>query len=271
MSGQIAPGKHKVVEGDRLQLAPDLDTQATEAKAQAMPLSIVYEDDAVIVLDKPAGLVVHPGAGHRDGTLMNGLLHHRPQLRQLPRAGLVHRLDANTSGLMVIAASSSAHTKLVEEIARRSVRREYEALVEGVMVAGAELDSPIGRDHRRRTKQAVRRDGRPALSSVRVTERFAAHTLVDVRLHTGRTHQIRVHLSHAGFPLVGDKPYGARGILPKSPCPELRRALQNPGRHLLHAKRLRFIHPLEGATLEFNSNRPQDMRALVTLLRGHAD
>lgn len=271
LGGHVAAAKDKVVEGDLLRLVPELTAQATEAAPQPMQLSILFEDEALIVLDKPSGLVVHPGAGHRDGTLMNGLLHHRPQLRHLPRAGLVHRLDANTSGLMLVAASLPAYTRLVESIAARTVGREYEALVEGVMVAGTDLGSPIGRHPQKRTKQAVREDGRPALTKVRVKERFAAHTLVDARLHTGRTHQIRVHLSHAGFPVVGDTKYGARGILPKSPSPELREGLQRVTRQMLHARRLRFNHPIDDSLLEFNSQPSRDMQNLLSLLRDHAN
>ena len=270
LRGESHPPKHKVAEGDLLCLIPDQAMVSSDALSQAMDLCIVYEDESVIVLEKPAGLVVHPGAGHRDGTLMNGLLHYRPELRKLPRAGLVHRLDADTSGLMLIAASTEAHTRLVEAIAARKVEREYQALVEGTMVAGAELGAPIGRHPRQRTRQAVRGDGRSALTSVRVIERFSAHTLVKARLHTGRTHQIRVHLSHAGFPLVGDQKYGARGVLPKSPCDELRTALRACRRQMLHAMRLGFIHPVDGSELAFSCERPSDMQALVELLRTDA-
>lgn len=270
LDGNHALAKRKVVEGEVLKLTPDQARIDGEEAAEAMPLRIVCEDEDILVLDKPAGLVVHPGAGIREGTLMNGLLHHRPALRRLPRAGLVHRLDADTSGLLVVAASSRAHKTLVEDIAARRVGREYQALVEGRMISGGDFDAPIGRHPRRRTQQAVRSDGRDALTSVRVLERYRSHSRISARLHTGRTHQIRVHLSHAGFPLVGDRKYGARGILSNSQSPRLHAAIQNCARHMLHAEKLSFTHPVQEVPLEFSSSLPPDMKEFVEALKRDA-
>lgn len=251
-------------------LMPDHARVDSEVAPEPMQLHIVHEDEDVLLLDKPAGLVVHPGAGHREGTLMNGLLHHRPALRTLPRAGLIHRLDADTSGLLLVATSVRAFRKLTADIGARRIGREYQALVEGCMISGAEYDAPIGRHPVHRTRQAVRSDGRSALTSVRVRERYSAHTLIAARLHTGRTHQIRVHLSHAGFPLLGDRKYGARGLLPKSPTPALTAAIQGCRRHMLHAQMLRFQHPQRETDMQFSSSPPEDMEQLIEVLRQDA-
>ena len=270
LEGSQALPKHKVSEGDRLKLIPDQVRIASEVAPEPMPLNIVHEDEDILLLDKPPGLVVHPGAGHFEGTLMNGLLHHRPALRSLPRAGLVHRLDANTSGLLLVAATARAYKTLVADIEARRVGREYQALVEGCMISGGDFDAPIGRHPTQRTRQAVRSDGRSALTSVRVRERYSAHSRVAARLHTGRTHQIRVHLSHAGFPLLGDRKYGARGLLPKSPTPALVAAIRGCTRHMLHAEKLSFQHPLDAAPMEFCSSPPEDMAQIIEVLRQDA-
>ncbi len=234
-------------------------------RAQSMPLEAVFEDHQVIVIAKPAGLIVHPGAGHPDGTLVNGLLAAYPELEGLPRAGLVHRLDADTSGLLVVARTLTAHTHLVEALARREVERRYLAVAEGVLTGGRRIDAPIGRDPRHRTRMAVHPGGRPSSTDVRVVTRYARHTLIEARLGSGRTHQIRVHLASVGHPLVGDRTYGARGLLPPGLSEASKRWLRGFPRQALHAARLAFSHP-DGRWLEFEAPLPGDMVRLIQLL-----
>jgi len=229
----------------------------------------VHEDDYVLVLDKPAGLVVHPGAGNPAGTLLNALLHHDPKLAELPRAGIVHRLDKDTSGLMVVARTLAAHTALVDMLSRHDVERQYEAIVLGTMVAGGTIDAPIGRHMGDRLRQAVRdeEDGKRAVTHYRLRERFRAHSLLQCNLETGRTHQIRVHLAHIHHPLVGDPLYGGGLKLPKGAIPELVATLRGFRRQALHAERLAFVHPVTGETLAFGSERPPEQAALIEALR----
>jgi 23S rRNA pseudouridine1911/1915/1917 synthase len=240
------------------------------AAAEDIPLDIRYEDADVIVVDKPAGLVVHPGAGNPAGTLQNALLHHDPKLAEIPRGGIVHRLDKDTSGLMVVARSMRAHTSLVEQLGERDVHRQYLAVVYGRIIAGGTIEAPIGRHPRDRLKQAVREDGREAITHYRVRERFRALTLVECRLETGRTHQIRVHLAHARHPLVGDAVYGGGLRLPKGASAELVEALRGFRRQALHAERLEFAHPADGRTIAVEAEMPADMAALVEALREDA-
>ncbi len=270
IDGRREAPKRKVQEGERLCLLPNHSGTESNAEPEPMDLKIVYEDEDVLVIDKPAKLVVHPGAGNVRGTLVSGLMHYRPGLERLPRAGIVHRLDADTTGLLVVAANRLAHKTLAHAIAERHVKREYQAIVEGCMISGRDFCEPIGRHPTQRTRQAVREDGREARTSVRVAERFRAHSRLQARLHTGRTHQIRVHLSHAGFPLVGDRKYGARGILPKSPHGELLSASQGITRHMLHAAKLGFAHPRSGDDMAFISPMPADMESLLKALRTDA-
>jgi 23S rRNA pseudouridine1911/1915/1917 synthase len=240
------------------------------AAAEDIPLDIRYEDADVVVVDKPAGLVVHPGAGNPAGTLQNALLHHDPGLAQIPRGGIVHRLDKDTSGLMVVARSMRAHTSLVEQLGERDVHRQYLAVVYGRIIAGGTIDAPIGRHPRDRLKQAVRDDGREAITHYRVRERFRALTLVECRLETGRTHQIRVHLAHARHPIVGDSVYGGGLRLPKGASAVLVEALRGFRRQALHAERLEFAHPADGRTIAVEAEMPADMAALVDALRTDA-
>jgi 23S rRNA pseudouridine1911/1915/1917 synthase len=240
------------------------------AAAEDIPLDIRYEDADVVVVDKPAGLVVHPGAGNPAGTLQNALLHHDPGLAQIPRGGIVHRLDKDTSGLMVVARSMRAHTSLVEQLGERDVYRQYLAVVYGRIIAGGTIDAPIGRHPRDRLKQAVRDDGREAITHYRVRERFRALTLVECRLETGRTHQIRVHLAHARHPIVGDSVYGGGLRLPKGASAALVEALRGFRRQALHAERLEFAHPADGRTIAVEAEMPADMAALVDALRTDA-
>jgi 23S rRNA pseudouridine1911/1915/1917 synthase len=247
----------------RLDLA---QTIQVEDLPQVIPLEILHEDDDVIVIHKPAGLVVHPGAGNPDGTLVNALLAHRPALGQIPRAGVVHRLDKETSGIMIVAASPRAHSAFIAALATRSIRRSYVAVVEGWLVSGAEYRQPIGRDPHHRVRQSVRLDGKPAHTSMRVRERFRAHTLIQADLHTGRTHQIRVHLAHAGYPLVGDSTYGARGRLPARPTPTLVQVIRAFRRQALHAETISFEHPGTAESLAFTAPWPKDLADLVAAL-----
>ena len=237
------------------------------AEAEEIPLDIRYEDADVIVVNKPPGLVVHPGAGNAAGTLQNALLHHDPRLAEIPRGGLVHRLDKDTSGLMVVARTLRAHTSLVEQLSERDVHRQYLAVVYGRMVAGGTVHAPIGRHPRDRLKQAVREDGREAITHYRVRERFRALTLIECRLETGRTHQIRVHLAHVRHPLVGDAQYGGGLRQPRGASPALAEALRGFRRQALHAERLEFAHPADGRTIAVEAEMPADMAALVEALR----
>ncbi|MEQ8691691.1 MAG: RluA family pseudouridine synthase, partial [Pseudomonadales bacterium] len=250
-------------------LALDAERTQREAwqEAQAIELDIVYQDEDVLVINKPVGLVVHPGAGNPSGTLVNGLLHHKAELSSLPRAGIVHRLDKDTSGLMVVAGSPAAFTVLTAAVAERTMTRQYLAICEGRMISGQDIDLPIGRDPQSRTRQAVREDGKPAFTEVRVEERFRVHTLVRAKLQTGRTHQIRVHMAHVGHPLVGDTRYGAKRRLPAGGSEALTTRLRQFPRQALHARGLGFRHPISNEWLDFVVDLPPDMSELVELLR----
>jgi 23S rRNA pseudouridine1911/1915/1917 synthase len=261
---QVIP-RHIVFGGETVSLTVRMEREV-RASGEDIALDIRYEDEDVIVINKPPGLIVHPGAGNPDGTLQNALLHHDPNLAGIPRAGLVHRLDKDTSGLMVVARTLRAHTSLVEQLSERSVHRQYEALVYGPMVAGGKIDQPIGRHPVDRLKQAVREDGREAVTHYRVRERFRALTLVECRLETGRTHQIRVHMAYVRHPIVGDLVYGNLR-LPKGATTELADALRGFRRQALHAERLEFQHPGNGEMVVVEAERPTDMEALLAAAR----
>jgi 23S rRNA pseudouridine1911/1915/1917 synthase len=241
------------------------------AAAQDIPLNILHEDADLLVIDKPAGLVVHPAAGNRDGTLVNALLHHAPELAALPRAGLVHRLDKDTTGLLVVARSLRAHTALVEQLQARRIEREYRAVVNGVPVAGGTVDAPIGRHPVDRQRMAVTPGGKRAVTHYRVLRRFRAHALLRVILETGRTHQIRVHMAHARFPLLGDPVYAGRPRLPPDAAPPCIAAIQGFRRQALHAERLALIHPATGERLEWRAEIPNDLAVLLAVLSENAD
>ena len=254
--------------GEQVHLEVELAAEVT-SEPEAIALDIRHEDEHLLVLNKPAGLVVHPGAGNAAGTLLNALLHHDPRLAELPRAGIVHRLDKDTSGLMVVAKTLPAHTALVEMLSRHAVERQYEAVVLGTMVAGGTVDAPIGRHIGDRLRQAVRdeEDGKHAVTHYRVRERFRAHSLLQCQLETGRTHQIRVHLGHIGHPLLGDPLYGGGLRLPKGASAELIATLRGFRRQALHAERLGFVHPISGEALAFSAERPADQLGLIEALR----
>ncbi|HIF88501.1 MAG TPA: 23S rRNA pseudouridine(1911/1915/1917) synthase RluD [Candidatus Thioglobus sp.] len=234
--------------------------------AEDIPLEVVFEDDDIIIINKPVGLVTHPGAGNWKGTLANGLLAYDSELFKLDRAGIVHRLDKNTSGLMVVARSEKAQKNLVEQLQTHTVSREYSAIVYGHMISGGSVDKPIGRDSRDRIKQAVTESGKHALTHYRVIDRFAHHTHVKAILETGRTHQIRVHLSHIGYSLIGDPMYGGKIRFPKKADEALKDALKDFKRQALHAKKLTIVHPISGETMSWKAPLPDDMLALLDVL-----
>ena len=257
-------GKDRVLGGEQVRIEATLPA-ATAVAAESLPLAVVYRDRSLLVIDKPAGLVVHPGAGNARHTLQNALLALDPKLALVPRAGLVHRLDKDTSGLLLVARTPEAHTALVAAMAARAIRREYLAVCTGVLTAGGTVDASIGRHRSQRTRMAVRSDGRRAVTHYRVVRRFRAHTLVRVMLETGRTHQIRVHLAHIGFPLVGDPLYGRRRILAGGTA-ALAAELRSFPRQALHAARLALTHPLSGRELHWEAPLPQDLQRLLAAL-----
>jgi len=266
LDGATVRPREPVRGGEAVTLAAVLDEQ-TDAEPQDIPLTILHEDADVFVIDKPAGLVVHPGAGNPDGTLVNGLLFRDPSLAALPRAGIVHRLDKDTSGVMVVARTLQAHAALVEQLSARAVHRQYLAIVVGALVSGGTADAAIDRHPRDRLRMAVREDGRDAVTHYRLRERFRAHTALECRLETGRTHQIRVHMAHLKHPIVGDQLYGGSLRLPRGASEELVAALRGFKRQALHAETLEFVHPLSGEPLRCTAPVPADMLELMWLLR----
>ena len=275
VNGETRSVRSAVLAGDTLGLDAETSSESTWS-ATPMALAILYEDESILVLDKPVGLVVHPAVGHADDTLLNGLLVHCPSLADLPRAGIVHRLDRDTSGVLVVAKTLAAQTALSAAIQAREVRREYRAIVNGVLVSGATIDRPIGRHPRDRQRMAVLNSGgRRAVTHYRVLARYRAHTLLAVLLETGRTHQIRVHMAAAGFPIVGDPVYGGRARLPRGASSALIDCLQGLRRQALHAFRLDFVHPVSGEAMRFEAPLPADLRTLIEALdadlREHGD
>ena len=269
VDGRELRPRDKVEGGERIRLSAVLEDES-RAEAEAIALRVLHEDEDILVLDKQAGLVVHPGAGNPAGTLVNALLHHRPELRVLPRAGIVHRLDKDTSGVMVVACTPAAHAALVRQLEERSVKREYEAVCVGVMTGGGTVDAPIGRHPVDRVRMAVREGGREAVTHYRVADRFRGHTHLHCRLETGRTHQIRVHLAHIRHPLVGDPVYGGRLVVPAGATPALADALRGFRRQALHAARLELVHPGSGETVHFEAPVPEDLAGLLAVLRTDA-
>ena len=268
LDGETVQPRRIVNGGETVTLRAQL-TQEVPLAPEQIALDVRYEDDDILVVNKPAGLVVHPGAGQPGGTLQNALLNFDAGLAAIPRAGIVHRLDKDTSGVMVVARTLRAHTALVEQLQSRSVHRQYEAVVYGAMIAGGSVDAPIGRHPHDRIKQAVVENSasKPAVTHYRVRERFRAHTLIECRLETGRTHQIRVHMAHVRHPLVGDAVYGGGLRLPKGATPELVAALHAFRRQALHAEKLEFTHPVDGRTISVSVERPADLELLVRALR----
>ncbi|MAT50005.1 MAG: 23S rRNA pseudouridine(1911/1915/1917) synthase RluD [Porticoccaceae bacterium] len=266
VDGRQRRARDKVMGGEQLALQTLLDEQG-DWQSEAIPLDVVYRDDDILVINKPVGLVVHPGAGNREGTLLNALLHHFPGQELLPRAGIVHRLDKDTSGLMVVARTLRAQGDLVAQLQARTVSREYQAVIQGEMISGGTIDAAIGRHPKVRTRMAVvRSGGKPAVTHYRILQRFNGFTHIGVKLETGRTHQIRVHMAHLGFPLVGDTVYGGRLKFPRGASEPIRAFLRQFRRQALHAVALSLVHPVSGESLSWSAPLPQDFEALLAAL-----
>lgn len=274
LNGRAPRKRDKVKEGDAVEIMvpPPVDSGW---KAQALPLVFVHEDNELLVINKPPGLVVHPGAGNPEGTLLNALIAHAPKLARLPRAGIVHRLDKDTSGLLVVAKTESARQNLIGQLQEHAVEREYLAIVNGVMVAGGTIEAPIGRHRTQRTRMAVSSQGKPAVSHYRVMKKYRSHTLVQVNLESGRTHQIRVHMAHLHYPVVGDPVYGGRLKIPAGSSEKLKDVLRGFKRQALHALKLSLIHPETGKRVQWATSVPEDMSKLMEALamdaKAHSD
>ena len=266
VDGRIMRPRDSVAGGEQIIVQPQAEVSITSLP-EPLDLDIVFEDEDLIIVNKPAGLVVHPGTGNTHGTLMNGLLNHVAALEALPRAGIVHRLDKDTSGLLLVGKKLTSHTALVRALADRDISRHYLAICVGVLTGGGKVDAPIGRNPADRVKMSVQDQGKPAITHFRVKERFRAHTFVDVQLDTGRTHQIRVHFAHRRNPLVGDQVYGGRLAMPAGATEELRESLRCFKRQALHATRLSFVHPKSGETIEQLVGPPQDLNDLLNIMR----
>jgi 23S rRNA pseudouridine1911/1915/1917 synthase len=265
VDGQCLKPKAKVLGGEEVRIEARVEADERVAP-EAIPLTLVHKDRALLVVNKPAGLVVHPGAGNPRHTLQNALLALDPQLARVPRAGLVHRLDKDTSGLVLVARTLEAHRALAAALAAHEIKRHYLAVCTGVMTGGGTVDEPIGRHRRERTRMAVSSGGRAAITHYRIVKRFRAHTLIRAELETGRTHQIRVHLAHIGYPLVGDPLYAGRRRIPAGCGPELIAEIEGFNRQALHAARLLLRHPATGREVEWEASLPDDMQRLISAL-----
>lgn len=270
LDGEVARPRATVLGGESVELLAEIE-EAVAAVPQDIPLDIIYEDDAIIVLNKSPDIVVHPAAGNPDGTLVNALLFHDPSLVSVPRAGVVHRLDKQTSGVMVVAKTLAAHKILVENLAARKIRREYDTVVMGHVVAGGTVDAPIGRHPRDRQRQAVTATGKRAVSHYRVLQHYGEQTWLRVQLETGRTHQIRVHMAHIRHPVIGDPVYGGRPRIPPRASTALIDALRHFERQALHARYLTLAHPVTDTQMRFEAPMPDDMRELIALLTEYRD
>lgn len=264
LDGECVAPKQTVWAGSKVRVEPELHPSETPFSAEEIALDIVYEDDTLLVVNKPAGLVVHPGSGNWQGTLLNALLYHAPQLACIPRAGIVHRLDKDTSGLLVVAKTLTSQTDLVRQLQARSVKRDYLAVVQGLVARDGKVDAPLGRHPSQRVKMAIVHNGKAAVTHYTVLEHFDRHALIRCSLETGRTHQIRVHMQSIGHPLVGDPVYGGR---PLNLPPLLSDVVKSLGRQALHAERLGLIHPVSGEAMEWQVDLPQDMADLLKVLR----
>lgn len=263
VDGKPKRSKDKIYANQSIEIKADIPIVKPNWAAQNIALDILFADEHLIVLNKPAGIVVHPAIGNPDQTLVNALLHYDPTLAILPRAGLVHRLDKNTSGIMVVARNLQAHSQLVKQIQMREVKREYAAVVAGLMIAGGTIDAPVGRHRTQRTKMAVNDSGKRAITHYRVTKRFPAHTYLKIFLETGRTHQIRVHMAHIGYPIVGDPLYGGRLKIPAGCSDALKSTLIGFKRQVLHAHRLTLAHPHTQEIMQWEAPMPEDFNNLL--------
>jgi 23S rRNA pseudouridine1911/1915/1917 synthase len=270
VDNEIKKPREQVLGGEHIIINTQIEVVDEEWTAEAIELDIIHEDDHVLLINKPAGMVVHPGAGNQNGTLVNALLHHAPQLETIPRAGIVHRIDKGTTGLLMIAKSLKAHNSLVAQLQEHSVEREYQAIAHGVITAGGTIDEPIGRHHIDRKRMAINNSGKHAVTHYRVQQRFRHHTHIRCNLETGRTHQIRVHMAHVRHALIGDPVYGGRLKLPKGATPELLDALHNFKRQALHAGSLGFIHPETEEFVSWKVEMPKDMQDLIKVLENDA-
>ncbi len=266
LDGEARIPKHKVLGGEQVELQAESEIDA-DCAAEDIPLDIAYEDGHLLIVNKPPGLVVHPAAGHREGTLQNALLHHAPQLAGIARSGIVHRIDKDTSGLLVVAKTLQAHKSLVDQMQAHRIDREYLALAQGYLTAGGTVDEPIGRHPTDRKRFAVRPGGKPSVTHYRIAERLPGHTLLRVKLETGRTHQIRVHLAHIRHPLLGDPVYGGRLRLLPGGDLALAETLRGFRRQALHAETLGLLHPASGEWCEWRAELPEDMLMLLEALR----
>lgn len=266
VNGSLPKAKTKVKTGDIIVLDVTL-SKPPDWPAQPIPLNILFEDDALIIVNKPAGLVVHPGAGNVDQTLLNALVHHAPDLKNLPRAGIIHRIDKDTSGLLVIAKTPLALKNISRQLKERAIVREYQAIVYGRIISGGTISAPIGRHPLQRKRMAVVENAKPATTHYRVVEKYRAHTRLKIKLETGRTHQIRVHMAHIHHPIVGDPTYGGRLKVAKNMSAECIEALRGFKRQALHAYALGLMHPISGKWLQFEIALPDDMKELIDLLR----
>jgi 23S rRNA pseudouridine1911/1915/1917 synthase len=270
VDGRAMRPRDAVSGGELVVLTPRPEASVT-SEPEPIALDIRHEDEALLIVNKPAGLVVHPGAGNITGTLMNGLLHHAPSLQALPRAGIVHRLDKDTSGLLLVGKTLQSHTALVRALAERRISRNYVAICNGVLTGGGTIEAPIGRHPVDRRRMSIREDGKPAITHYRVLERFRAHTYISVELETGRTHQIRVHFAYRRHPLLGDPVYGGRLQIPAGALPELVDALRGFRRQALHATRLQFTHPERGDEVDVRCPPPDDFARLLDVLERDRD
>jgi len=266
IDGKILRPKDSVIGGEQVEINAQIEAVDEKWQAEAIQLDIIHEDQDILIINKPAGMVVHPGAGNHQGTLVNALLHHSPPLEGVPRAGIVHRIDKGTTGLLMIAKTLQAHNSLVSQLQARTVQREYQAIAMGVMTAGGTVDKPIGRHHTERKRMAITNTGKPAITHYRVEQRFRAHTHIRCKLETGRTHQIRVHMAHIRYPLLGDPSYGGRLRLPKGSSEICQQALQNFKRQALHAGLLGFIHPKTEQEVSWRIDIPDDMQTILAIL-----